>query len=124
MGPGEGAGSVLALETKPTHAERSVTRHDRRRGQDAERAERIQQTSDKRVPIHVHTLDQAPDDDTLRQPGDERARSEHGVPPSPQTRAVVTKLERHTPESEREQHERYRDVEGRKENAVREGESC
>src|SRR6266851_9389633 len=123
MLPGEGASRVLALETKPTHAEGRVTGHDRHSGQDAERAEGVERTSGKRVPIYVHTLYQPPDDDALRQPGDERACGEHDVPPSARSPTVVTKLERHAPEREREQHDDDRDVERRKENAVREGKS-
>src|SRR5437899_249794 len=117
MRPGEGARRIFALQTKPTHAERSVTGHDRHSDQDGERAERTERTSGERVLVHVHTLYQATEDDALRQPRDEGTSGEHDVPAPARGGAVVTKLERNPPQSEREQHDDEGDVQRRKENA-------
>src|SRR5438128_4296700 len=105
MSPREGSRRIVPLETKPTHAERGVAGDERHRDQQAERAKRVERTSAERVEIRVHTLYESADDEALRDCGHDGAAGEHDVPPSPRICAVVTKLERHAPEPEREQHE-------------------
>src|SRR5207245_4140252 len=113
----------FALEAKPTHAEGSVTGHDRHSEQYGERAERIERTAGKRVAIDVHTLYQAPDHHALGQTGDEGACGEDDIPPSPRRPAAVATLERYAPQSDRDQHDDDRDIQSGSEEAVRAVES-
>ena len=82
----------LALQAKPTRAERGIAGQHRDASQGTEGREDVRGPTRECPVLDAHALDEPADDHPLRKCRKEGAASEHGVPPSTRVCAVVAEL--------------------------------